>query len=235
MEVRPVKRYRHLFFDLDHTLWDFRTNSRAVLRELHAELGLAARDIPADGLIEVFEEVNDGLWERYEAGRLDKEVLRVLRFRNTLLQFGVKDERLARELGDAYIGRSPLRSALNPGALELLTDLRPHYGIHLITNGFAEVQGLKLASSRIHHLFDVVLTSEQAGARKPAAAIFHHALRSAKAEVHESLMIGDNAQADIAGARAVGIDQVHYAPEGPRDPEATYGIAHFDELRPILL
>lgn len=230
-----MKRYRHLFFDLDHTLWDLRTNSREVLHELHAELDLAARDIPAEEMVEVFEEINTGLWDRYEEGRIEKEVLRVLRFRNTLLRFGVRDDRLARTLGEAYMGRTPQRSALNPGALELLTDLQPHYRIHIITNGFDEVQGVKLASSRITHFFDVVLTSEKAGARKPAPAIFRYALRSAKAEAYESLMIGDNPRADIAGARSVGIDQVHYAPFGQRDPDATYGIAHFDELRPILL
>ena len=99
-----MKRYAHLFFDLDHTLWDFRTNSRAVLRELFNELDLAGHGIPdAEALIEVYEEVNAGLWKRMENGTLDKHVMRVLRFRNTLLRFGVKDEPIAMTMGDEYL------------------------------------------------------------------------------------------------------------------------------------
>ena len=121
-----VKRYRHLFFDLDHTLWDFRTNSRAVLHALYLELDLAGHGIPdAPALIEVYEEINAGLWQRMERGLLDKEVMRVLRFRNTLLRFGVRDARLAASLGDLYLERTPRMSGLFPGTLELLRELLP--------------------------------------------------------------------------------------------------------------
>lgn len=229
-----MKRYRHLFFDLDHTLWDFQGNSRAVLEELHAELDLAGLDIPLEEFVPTYEEINEHLWGRYEAGDIDKAVLRVLRFRNTLLRFGVKDDRLARTLGTVYLERCPQRPGLNPGARALLEDLRPHYALHIITNGFHEVQRTKLQASGIDHLFTVVLSSEMAGAAKPDARIFQHALRTAGAQADESLMIGDNAVADISGARGAGIDQVHYAPLGSA-LDATYRIAHFDELRVVLL
>jgi putative hydrolase of the HAD superfamily len=235
MEVHTVGKYRHLFFDLDHTLWDFRTNSRAVLIELHAELGMEERGIPEAGFVAVYEAVNAELWKGYDGGVIPKEVLRALRFRKALEHFGVKDARLAKDLEETYMERCPHRSALNPGALDLLRDLRPHYRMHIITNGFLETQTLKLAASGIRPFFDVVLTSEQAGANKPSARIFRHALRSAGAKARESLMIGDNAAADIAGARNAGIDQAHYAPEADGDPQATIRFSHFDELKAILV
>jgi putative hydrolase of the HAD superfamily len=231
-----VKRYRHLFFDLDHTLWDFRGNSRAVLLELHAELELGDRHgIPVHEFVPTYEEINEGLWGRYESGKLDKALLRVLRFRNTLLHFGIKDHRLARTLGEHYLDRCPRRSALNPGAMELLNDLRPRYALHIITNGFQDIQRMKLDASGITGLFSVVLSSEQAGAGKPHPRIFQRALRLAGADATDSLMIGDNVVADIAGARNASIDQAHYMPEGAFDAQATYRITHFDELRPVLL
>lgn len=231
-----MRRYRHLFFDLDHTLWDFQANSRQVLQELHRELGLEALGVPdADAFVEVYEEINTGLWKRYERGHLPKEVMRVLRFRNTLLAFGVKERGLSERLGHEYLERTPRREGLFPGALRLLEDLRPHYGLHIITNGFAATQLTKIRHSRLEHLFDVVLSSEVAGASKPMPDIFHKALAQAGARAEESLMIGDSVDADMAGARAVGMDHAHFAPEGALDPEATYRIRTLDELRPLLL
>lgn len=230
-----MSHYKHIFFDLDHTLWDFRSNSRAVLHALHTDLGLAERDIPVAEFVEVYEEVNDELWGRMEAGRMDKEVLRVLRFRTTLQRFGVKDDALARQFGFEYLERCPKHGLLNPGARELLLDLAPRYRMHIITNGFEEVQRIKLATSGIADLFEQMVSSEQAGIGKPDARIFALAMRKAGAVADTSLMVGDNAVADIGGARGAGIDQVHYTEEGSEQVDCTYRITHFDQLRPVLL
>lgn len=227
-----MKRYRHLFFDLDHTLWDFRTNSRATLRELHHEMELAAHGIErVDEFIETYEEVNADLWSKYEAGQIEKAVLRVLRFRNTLVRFGVRNDRLTTTLGHEYIERSPRRSALSPGARELLEAARDDHRIHIITNGFEEVQHIKVKASGLAPYVDVLLTSEQAGASKPDPRIFHLAMRRAGASPQDSLMIGDSIGSDMAGARGVGMDQAHYTAGGEPDPQATLHFAHFDELR----
>ena len=231
-----MKPYRHLFFDLDHTLWDLRTNARIVLRELFIEEDLASHGIPDAGeLVDVYEEINTDLWQRYEQGRIDKAVIRVLRFRMALARFGVKNDRLSSRLGEAFITRAPRMSALHDGALDLLIDLRPHYGLHIITNGYAEVQETKLLSASIRHLVDHVITSEGAGANKPDVRIFQKALKLADATVEESLMIGDSVSADMAGARAIGMDHAHYAPEEAADPLATYRLKHLNDLRPLLL
>lgn len=231
-----MKRYGHLFFDLDHTLWDFEANSRATLRELFFAERLVERGIPdAEQFIDAYEGINQALWDRYENGHMNKDVLRVLRFRNTLLLFGIKDEHMAVRMGREYLALCPLKAALIPGALPLLQDLHGRYRMHIITNGFDEVQHVKLKSSALTEYFDVVLTSELAGARKPDPRIFAAALKRAKATAENSLMIGDNARADMEGARNAGWDHAHFAPHAPADPQATYGLQHLDDLRAVLL
>ena len=235
MEIHQVKRYRHLFFDLDHTLWDFERNSREVLAELHKDFDLVSMGIREEAFIPAYEAVNAALWVQHEAGTRPKEVLRALRFNQALQHFGVQDGNLARQLDKSYMERCPRRSGLMAGALGLLQNLRPHYGLHIITNGFTEVQFLKLDAAGIRGLFNVVLTSEMAGVAKPGQGIFRHALRSAGAKAGESLMIGDNARTDMAGARRAGMDQAHLSLPGEGDPEATFRISRLDDLRNVLL
>lgn len=230
-----MKRYAHLFFDLDHTLWDFRANSREALRELVEAHGLLARGLPdAEAFIGAYEEINAALWAEHGAGRMPKEVLRVLRFRTALQRFGIADGRLAGRLAEGYLELSPRKTALMPGARELLDAVKDRHRLHIITNGFEEVQRVKLACSGLDGLFDVVVTSERAGAAKPQPAIFHHALRLAKADPEQSLMIGDSVEADMHGARMAGLDHVHYHAETEPDPDATLRVAHHDELRRLL-
>ncbi|MBK8227186.1 MAG: noncanonical pyrimidine nucleotidase, YjjG family [Flavobacteriales bacterium] len=230
-----MKHYRHLFFDLDHTLWDFRTNSRETLRELVAAHGLLARGIPdAEAFIGVYEEINHRLWAEHGAGRMPKEVMRVLRFRSALQHFGVVDGRLPGKLSEEYLAQCPLKPALMPGAMELLDAVAGSHRLHIITNGFEDVQHVKLVHSGIAPRFDVVLTSERAGAAKPSAAIFAEALKRSGAKAAESLMIGDNADTDMLGARSAGWDQAHYHAETDPDPMATHRAVHHDELRRLL-
>lgn len=231
-----MKRYKHLFFDLDHTLWDFRTNSRDTLTDLFHE-----HDFPSRGIDDVhefigaYEEINADLWRSYSAGSMDKDVLRVLRFRNALLQFGVKDDKLARAFGDAYIERCPRKQALMPGALEALEQLRDRFTLHIITNGFQETQHTKLRCSGLAEYFSATITSEQAQARKPDGRIFAYALKKARAGAEASIMIGDDLNADINGARNAGWDQVLFDPHGKHaGAEATHRINDLRELVGLL-
>lgn len=231
-----MKRYRHIFFDLDHTLWDFRANSRATLSELHSEFRLLEHGITdPEEFTAAYEEINTALWAQYAAGGLGKDVLRVLRFRNALLQFGVRDDKLARTIGHAYVERCPRRKALVPGAIELLDHLRGKSMMHIITNGFQETQHTKIKCSGLSGYFDVITTSEKAGARKPDERIFRYALKKARASAAESLMIGDDVVADIQGARAAGLEQVLYDPQGRHGSvEATHTVGHLNELLVLL-
>ncbi len=232
----PVKRYAHLFFDLDHTLWDFRANSRETLRELADAHGLLMRGVPdAKAFIHAFEEVNAGLWKQHGAGRMPKEVLRVLRFRTALQRFGITDGRLASTLSAEYLEHCPRKQALMPGAREVIDALGARYRLHIITNGFEEVQRVKLASCGLAGFFEVVLSSERAGVAKPDPRIFHEALKRSGAAAGDSLMIGDSAEADMQGARNAGWDHAHYTAASEPDSMATYRIGRLTDLLALLL
>lgn len=232
-----MRRYAHVFFDLDHTLWDFRSNSRDTLLELHGELRLADEGITdAGAFLDAYEEINAGLWSRYEQGRMDKEVLRVLRFRNTLRVFGVRNDRLATILGHEYLERCPRRPKLHDGAVALLSTLEGRVRMHIITNGFSGTQRLKLECSRLAPWFDIILTSEDAGARKPDPRIFRKAMEKARCSPTDALMVGDSAEADMAGARGVGMDQAHFTGDGARpDDLATYRVTRLLDVAAIVL
>jgi len=204
-----MHEYKHIFFDLDHTLWDFVTNSRATLDELHSYFDLMELGISSAEFIEAYEEINFALWGQYALGNIDKAVLRVLRFQRTFNQFGVNDRKWANAFGKEYVERCPKRGTLMPGARELLDWLHGDVPMCIITNGFSEVQSIKLEHSGIKDYFDAVITSEHAGAKKPSNRIFEIALRKMKADASSGLMIGDNHTADIMGATNVGMDTVH--------------------------
>jgi len=232
----PERKYKHLFFDLDHTLWDFDTNSQVVLREIFIEFKLADYGIPS---YEVFHtaylQINAQYWAKFHHGLLTKDQLRIGRFVETLRRFKVFDIPLATRISSCYTERSPFQTALFPEAIETLEHLSAKYEMHIITNGFEEIQGIKIKQSSLERYFKHIFISESVGHQKPEKEIFIHAMQVTGASVAESLMIGDNMQTDIAGARAVGMDQVFFNPHRLKTREkATYEITHLAELKNII-
>jgi len=231
-----MNRYKHVFFDLDRTLWDFETNSESALKEIYKMFKLGERGILEEGIfVSKYKEINEKMWALYRKGFIKKSELRRGRFSQTLVHFKVKDKKLGQELDEAYISISPHNTALVPGALEALNYLKDRYQLHIITNGFEEVQFIKLNKSGIRDHFDVIVTSERARARKPDAEVFQLAMLEAGTKASESIMIGDDLESDILGARGVWMDQVYYNPEkSDHGEEITHEISHLDELRTIL-
>lgn len=231
-----MNRYNHLFFDLDHTLWDFDTNSRITLEELFDEHELDRRTgVSFSQFLSVYKVINDRLWEAYRKHEITKEELRNSRFFFALKEHGLEDPHLGHALEEAYISRSPKKTTLFPDALEVLGTLSERYRLHIITNGFTEVQDIKMSGSGLAPYFVHRITSEEAGANKPDPRIFLHALRTAGAKRKESLMIGDHLEADIGGARRVGMDQVFFNPHGQAHEERpTYEIRALRELLDFL-
>ena len=230
------KKYRHLFFDLDRTLWDFEKSAAETFEELYKKYRLKERGIKS---VEDFHRVytlhNNTLWEEYRHGRIEKEVLSNLRYFLTLKDYGIEDEALAANVGKDYLEISPMKVNLFPNALAILDYLAPKYNLHLITNGFSEVQDTKLRVSGMGKFFQEVITSEEAGVKKPSPEIFHFALRKARANVDESIMIGDDFEVDIVGAKNVGMDQVLFDPENKyRQNGSTFIIKDLAELKEIL-
>lgn len=209
-----MKKYKHIFFDLDHTLWDFKTNSRLALKEIFIAFELNEKGIPSDThFIDVYEKYNYKMWAEYRNGKMSKETLRTERFRQSLSHLGVKDKKMSNLIADYYVDHSPYKKVLFPNAIDVLSELNKEYTLHIITNGFEEIQAIKIENSGLSHFFNEIITSEQAGYKKPDPAIFRYSLNKTKADVSESLMVGDNQLVDIEGAQKVGMDGILFNPE----------------------
>ncbi len=213
MDDDSKKRYKHLFFDLDYTLWDFKSNSLDTLKELYVNFNLKSAGIPEESIfIERYHFRNDILWDAYRKQEIDRDFLRVNRWIRTLNDFQISDKVLAYQLSDAYLKQCALKSKLLPGAFEALAYLRGKYALHIITNGFDYVQTKKLKHCGLDRFFQVVITSEEAGCMKPDRRVFDYALLQTDASADASIYIGDNWDVDIIGAKNAGLDQVYYNP-----------------------
>jgi putative hydrolase of the HAD superfamily len=202
--------YKHLFFDLDHTLWDFEANARATLETLYEDLQLKKRGIDDFELFyKNYLGYNEMLWERYRKGFIKQDELRIKRMRLALLDFKIADETLAQAMNVQFLALLPTRTVLFPHTKEILQWLlNKNYELHLITNGFEKVQHSKLKYSGLDIFFKEVITSEGSNSLKPNKEIFEFAFRKANADPASSIMIGDTIDVDIQGAINAGIDQV---------------------------
>jgi putative hydrolase of the HAD superfamily len=230
-------QYRHIFFDLDHTLWDFDLNAKEALIELYEVLQLKDVGITDfDAFYKSYLHHNQILWDRYHHGHISGEELKWKRMWRTLLDFKIGSEPLARKMSAAFLETLPNKQHLFPYALEILQYLKDKgYKLHLITNGFEAVQWRKLRNSKLEGYFEEVITSEKSGSVKPNKAIFEFALNLTGAALDESIMIGDNQDADIQGALNMGMACIfvnHIGAEPVVNP--TYTISHLKELESIL-
>lgn len=204
--VKPKKKYTHLFFDLDNTLWNFDENSYCAMQESFSYFKLHSGKYTFNQFFDVFSENNKLLWDDYRKGIVQKKDLIRLRFQQTFDKFCITDID-AVEMNDHYLGEMPKQKRLMPGAKMLLDYLKAKgYAMFIITNGFSEVQHKKMEAAGIIQYFKKVFVSEVVKAPKPARQIFEYALKSANAPKVSSLMIGDDYYADITGALSFGID-----------------------------
>lgn len=235
-----MKSYKHLFFDLDHTLWDYDTNASETLFELYDKYDLDKLGV--EGAVkfrDIFFRENNKLWAEMDAGRIDKFYLRNNRFRIVLTKaqadMSAVTESFLKEINHFFLTVCSKKTQVIKGAFELLDYCRGKYDLHIITNGFEEVQATKLAHSGLDVYFGQVITSERAGHKKPNPGIYHYALKHTQAQLDYSLMIGDNLQTDIKGARDFGMDQVYFNPMGQKhDEKVTREISELTELMELL-
>lgn len=197
---------KHVFFDLDHTLWDFDRNSALTFEKIFILNGIS---INLDEFLEVYVPLNLAYWKMYREERIDKESLRFRRLDDAFKQLNFEvTTRMIYRLSEDYIKYLTTFNHLFEGTFELLDYLSPKYSLHIITNGFKEVQQGKLNQAKIDHYFDTVTNSEMVGVKKPNPRIFNHALERARAIPDHSIMIGDNYEADIQGALNMGFDAI---------------------------
>ncbi len=231
-----MKKYEHIFFDLDHTLWDFDMNSKHTLLQLYNEYDLKSKGVDSfDRFYEQYVIHNDKLWERFRNGFIKRDELRWKRMWLTLIDFKIGDTAIAHELSTAYMEILPTCSILVPYAKELLDHCKDRYILHLITNGFETTQWLKMQYSGITGYFDQVVTSEKSNSMKPHAEIFAYALKASGALAHKSLMVGDAIDIDILGGINAGFDTAYYNPKNiPHNRLPTYEVRSLQELIAIL-
>ena len=232
-----MTKYKHLFFDLDHTLWDFDRNSAESLEEIFTNFSLELLGLANSKLfVKTFLKINTSLWDSFDRGQIHHTYIRENRFKMVFQELNITCPPHHLEIGESYLQYLPKKNHLLEGALELLQYVSERgYGINIITNGFNEIQAQKIASSGIGHFFRHVITFETANAKKPDPKIFEYAMELAGASNEDSIMIGDNWVADILGAKKAGMDTVYYNPAGLRfDETPTHDIRKLEELKLIL-
>lgn len=234
-QKKDARGYKCVLFDLDHTLWDYECNAREMLLELHSTHALAEKGIAFEDFHRLFKSINLELWDLYDRGLIDNEVIRSQRFTRVLAGFGLVDDRLSAVLSYEYLYGCPKKCNLMPHAKEVLEYLSKNYMLTVVTNGFEEIQHVKLSSGDITHYFDHVITSQKAGYKKPSRQIFDYALSVNNLACHEAIMIGDNLVTDIGGARNASIDTVFYNPAAvAHTAEVSHEIRCLSELQTIL-
>lgn len=231
-----MNKYQHLFFDLDHTLWDFDSNAKIALQHIYGQFELETKVTPNfDDFYQKYLFHNYELWERYHKGLINSEDLKWKRMWRTMLDFKLADEPMARQMGAEFLEVLPIQKLVFPHTFEILDYLREKkYDLHLITNGFEKTQWSKLQNSGLDQYFTHVITSEGSNSLKPKKEIFDYAMNKAGANVSQSIMIGDNQDADIQGGMNAGMDTIfvnHINADCNIEP--TYIVTHLQELENI--
>lgn len=229
MDYFKDKNIRHIFFDLDHTLWDFDKNSEIAFATIFKEV---LPDLEVSDFISVYAPINQSCWKLYQNNLISHEELRYKRLRDSFseLQIEVSDA-LLHTISEDYIKHLPNSNFLFDGCLEVLEYLQQKYQLHIITNGFAEVQDKKLLHSGIHKYFESVTNSEMAGVKKPNPQIFEYALHAANANKDESVMIGDCLDADVNGALNFGMHAIFFNPNAITVTQPILKITNLVELK----
>lgn len=230
-----MKTYRTIFIDLDRTLWDFEANARDTLEEIFNYHDLNKFIESFETFLQTYQKINFDLWEQYRAGKINKAFLSKERFSKTLLSFGLNGS-TGELMANQYLEWSPLKKKVFPGVFETLDYLFPKYQLHILTNGFNEVQFKKVELSGFGPYFQKIITSDDAGYKKPRREFFDYAFAQTNADPRGSLMIGDDEEVDIKGAQDSGMDQVfvNYDQRKVLDLKPTYSIYRFNELCNIL-
>ncbi len=221
-----------LYFDLDHTLWDFEKNSALAFKTLFKQYEIG---LDLDAFLKVYVPNNTAYWRLYREGKIDKEKLRYERLKTVFghLHYQTSDA-LIYDMADAYIQTLPNYNSLFPDAISILNALKPHYALHMITNGFKDVQHFKMKNSGLLPYFETVTDSSSVGKKKPDPEIFNHALKVGGVSPEQAVMIGDSLEADIEGALKVGMHAVHFMPLEKKKPKNYKEIDHLSELSFLL-
>ena len=228
-----IRKYDHIFFDLDNTLWDFDANAKITMEQTVGELNLDEQIVDFEEFYTYYEKINSALWEAYRRQEIRKPELIKKRFEDTLAHFNIKGvDPVA--MNDLYLDIMPLQTTLMPGVFETLDYLQSRqYRLHIISNGFKKVQTQKVKSSGLSSYFEKMFVSEEVSAPKPDVRIFRYALMNCNASKKKSIMIGDSFETDIVGAMDFGIDQIYFVRDDFRNSSSDQlNVNHIKSSRP---
>ncbi len=231
-----MKKYKHIFFDLDNTLWDFDKSSMLAFEKVFEQFDLINYGIPsAKEFHKTYFVYNNQLWEQYRQGKIDKDFLKNERFRLPLKDYGIHDEKLAHELGENYTELAATTVALVPNTMEVLSYLKEkNYKTHLITNGFLEVQSIKMQASELDKYIDKTFVSEVVGYKKPDHRIFYHAMKEVGGTTENCVMIGDDLSVDIIPAKEIGMPHIYFnRKQTPHNEILDYEIKDLIEIKDL--
>lgn len=230
-----MRKYKDLFIDLDDTLYDFSGASREAFHETYELLDYSRFFETFEQYMAIYEPYNLELWKIYGEGKITKEELNRQRYSHPLEVVGINDPELAATFCREALSRIPTKNKLVPGAIELLEYLRPHYRLHILSNGFKELQAHKMSTSGILDYFDTLILSEDIGVNKPHRELYEYALGKTGASIETSLMIGDMFDTDITGAANIGMDQLFFNPKEKDHTFApTYMVNNLLKIKDIL-
>jgi putative hydrolase of the HAD superfamily len=223
------RKTKHVFFDLDHTLWDFDKNSGLTFEKIFK---LNKIEVKLDDFLEVYEPINLRYWKLYREERVSKADLRYGRLKEAFdaIKINVEDD-MINHLSVEYIEYLTTFNHLFEGTFEILDYLKDKYELHIITNGFEEAQERKMVHSNIRDYFKTITNSEMVGVKKPNPKIFNFALNLANAKVEESIMIGDSLEADIEGADNIGMDTIYFDCRGLNNTDTFKRITKLDAIK----
>jgi putative hydrolase of the HAD superfamily len=196
---------KHIFFDLDDTLYDLEKNSCIALERLFAEFSMESKlNVSFGEFHGTYKKINSQFWSLYNKGQITKQYLRDNRFHETFKKFSYDNFSDNLAFNEQYLTRAPHGPHLKDGCVEILEYLKPRYSLHIITNGFKEIQNVKITKSGIKNYFSNIIISEEHGLSKPDEKIFRLAEALASGQKSECLMIGDNYESDITGSLGAG-------------------------------
>ena len=228
-----MKNIKHIFFDLDHTLWNFEKNSALTFKFLLDKYNIT---IDLQKFLKVYMPINFSLWNLYRDDKITKDYLRHNRLKSTFEKLNIKiDSGLIDEISNDYVKHLPDNNFLLPNAILVLDYLFQKYTLHIITNGFTEVQNTKISNSNLSKYFTCIIDSETVGVKKPHSKIFNYAYNISKAAYkNECLMIGDNYQADVMGGLNYGFKAIHLNSNNESYHENSIIITDLISLKEIL-
>ncbi|ULB34600.1 MULTISPECIES: YjjG family noncanonical pyrimidine nucleotidase [Proteiniphilum] len=228
--------YKNLFIDLDDTLWDIHINGKECLEEIYHDYGYNRFYLTFNEYYDVYMPSNNHLWSMYRKGNIKKDQLIVERFLVPLREFGIDDPEYAKRVSDDFLERTTRKTRLIDGTIDLLEYLKPRYRMHILSNGFREVQYKKIENSGLRPYFDKIILSEDAGINKPHVGMFTHALTNTNSRRDQTVMIGDSWEADIVGAYNSCIDQIWFNPmrKNALEFEPTFTVYSLEEIKAIL-